>query len=170
MLGGRYRIVDKRLSSTIYRVKTSDIDPRCVQTVETEIPVPAPAPLWQYISLPRGGVRGTGSAAGTLRTGYCGEGHTVIQYVRRRTNTLDHLLIQCEPVRLYIERRLPFQEHTLHDRWIRVSDELAGSGRERRPSDAKFSNGLISRDPPRAPRSDWTESSILAQDERWRRA
>ena len=91
------------------------------------------------------------------------------EYVRRRTNTLDHLLIQCEPVRLYIERRLPFQEHTLHIRWIRVSDELAGSGRIRRPSDAGIHLNFHA-GPSRSPRSDWTESSILAQDERWRRA
>ena len=35
-------------------------------------PLAPPGPLWQYISLPRGGVRWTATRAGTLRTGYCG--------------------------------------------------------------------------------------------------
>ena len=127
--------------------------PGCEDLVEARIPAPGGPGVWQYISLPRGAA----AQAGTLRTGYCED-------MQGKTSTHRGAIVYQADERMsevWLERQAPrfhitFQYERTRIRWIRSAS--------RRP------DGHCDRSDPLPRVLNWTESSILAQDERWRRA
>ena len=129
--------------------------PVCVGTVEGGKDAPAAPRVWQYISLPRGaGATGGAYLENRILRGErpCrAHGRSPGDRTKRTISMVSSDVRNCQMSKANPYDSFPSRKRLFTFEWIRSALQPAGRAHPR-------------------PNILWTESSILAQDERWRRA
>ena len=128
---------------------------KCVGTVEGGKDAPAAPRVWQYISLPRGaGATGGAYLENRILRGErpCrAHGRSPGDRTKRTISMVSSDVRNCQMSKANPYDSFPSRKRLFTFEWIRSALQPAGRAHPR-------------------PNILWTESSILAQDERWRRA